>query len=218
MDEPIKLLIVDDHEVVRRGLSDFLSPKEGVEVMGLSANAADALAQMQREVPDVALLDVRLPDLDGISLCRQIRDEHPSVRCLMLTSFPDEEAMLQAIVAGAAGYLLKEVRLDHVLYAIKKVAAGDSLLDPSLVRKVTKRLREGNKARQLDLLTDQERKVFDRMASGATNREIGEELSLAEQTIKNYASNVLTKLGLARRAQAGALAADMQRRTSERPY
>lgn len=207
---PIKVLIVDDHEVVRRGLCDYLDPKAEIEVVGEAGTAAEALASLDRAVPDVVLLDVRLPDLDGISLCRQMKDLHPTIRCLMLTSFSDEEAMLQAIVAGAEGYILKEVRLDEVLSSIKKVMQGNSLLDPGLVRKVTERLRTGDRGRQLGALTEKERRVFDLMASGATNREIGEQLSLAEQTVKNYASNVLSKLGLARRAQAAALAAELR--------
>lgn len=207
---PIKVLIVDDHEVVRRGLCDYLSPKDEIEVVGEAGTAAEALASLDQAVPDIALLDVRLPDTDGISLCRLLRDSHPSIRCLMLTSFSDEEAMLQAIVAGAQGYLLKEVRLDEVLSSIQRVAGGESLLDAGLVRKVTERLRAGSSGHPLSALSEKERLVFDLMSSGATNREIGEQLSLAEQTVKNYASNVLGKLGLARRAQAAALAADLR--------
>lgn len=216
-DGVIKVLIVDDHEVVRRGLTDYLEAQDGIEIIGDAASAEGALGVMDRGVPDVALLDVRLADGDGISLCRQIRDRHPSVRCLMLTSFPDDEALLQAVIAGASGYLLKEARLDEVLHAIERVASGDVLLDPTVVRKVTERLRTGDRRRHLDALTTQERKVFDLMASGATNRQIAGQMFLAEQTVKNYASSILNKLGLARRAQAAAFAAELDRDRRKSP-
>lgn len=204
----ISVLLVDDHEVVRRGLTDYLRSKEGVRVVAEAATGAEALVAVEQHGPDVAILDIRLPDMDGVTLCRQIRDSRPSTACLMLTSFPDEDAILQAAIAGASGYLLKDVRLGAVLDAIRLVAAGESLLDPQVVARVVNRMRHNDKSGRLKELTPQERRVFDLMAKGETNRAIAEELSLAEQTVKNYSSNVLMKLGLARRAQAGAFAAD----------
>lgn len=204
MADPIRVFLVDDHDVVRRGLHALIDEAEDVEVVGEAASAGMALAGISREQPDVAVLDVRLPDGSGVEVCRDIRSRHPEVNCLMLTSFSDDEALFDAIMAGASGYLLKDVR-DHDLVAtIRRVAAGESLLDPALTGKVLERLRRGNEPDdpRMASLTDQERLILEHVAEGLTNRQIADQVHLAEKTIKNYVSTILNKLGMSRRTEA----------------
>jgi len=200
-----RVLICDDHEVVREGLRGLISRQEGMSVVGEAATVAEAIAAAARTKPDVVVMDVRLPDGSGIEACRAIREAHPETKMLMLTSYADDEALFAAIIAGASGYLLKQTRGQAVVDAITAVAAGRSLLDPEVTGKVLARLRESRaEDPAFATLTDQERKVVAGLAEGKTNREIGEELFLAEKTVKNYVSRILEKLGLSRRAEAAA--------------
>jgi DNA-binding NarL/FixJ family response regulator len=196
-DESIRVLLVDDHEIVLHGLSEFIGSQEGLVVSASATTAASALDALSAGPTDIALLDVRLPDMDGISLCREIRSRHPDTRCLMLSSFGSEEATLEAVVAGASGYLLKDSALDVVVDMIRAVAAGKTLLDPALTSKALDELRR-RKVDPTANLTSQERRVLDLLSEGLTNDEIAERLHLAPQTIKNYVSTVLTKLGMRR--------------------
>ncbi|MFO7778759.1 MAG: response regulator transcription factor [Nitriliruptoraceae bacterium] len=199
----IRVFLVDDHEVVRRGLKDLLDAEEDIDVVGDAATAGMALAQIARTAPDVAVLDVRLPDGNGIEVCREVRARDPRIACLMLTSFGDDEALFDAIMAGAAGYLLKDIRGNDLIDAVRRVAAGDSLLDPSLTGKVLERLRRGDEEDpRLKALSEQERKILALIAEGLTNRQIAERMHLAEKTVKNYVSNLLSKLGMSRRTEA----------------
>lgn len=199
----IRVFLVDDHEVVRRGLKDLLDAEEDIDVVGDAATAGMALAQIARTGPDVAVLDVRLPDGNGIEVCREVRARDPRIACLMLTSFGDDEALFDAIMAGAAGYLLKDIRGNDLIDAVRRVAAGDSLLDPSLTGKVLERLRRGDEEDpRLKALSEQERKILALIAEGLTNRQIAERMHLAEKTVKNYVSNLLSKLGMSRRTEA----------------
>ena len=199
----IRVFLVDDHEVVRRGLKDLLDGEEDIDVVGDAATAGMALAQIARTSPDVAVLDVRLPDGNGIEVCREVRARDPRIACLMLTSFGDDEALFDAIMAGAAGYLLKDIRGNDLIDAVRRVAAGDSLLDPALTGKVLERLRKGDEEDpRLKALSDQERKILALIAEGLTNRQIAERMHLAEKTVKNYVSNLLSKLGMSRRTEA----------------
>ncbi|PZT69048.1 DNA-binding response regulator [Streptomyces sp. SW4] len=212
-DGQIRVFLLDDHEVVRRGVHDLLSGEDDIEVVGEAGTAADALARIPATRPDVAVLDVRLPDGSGVEVCREIRSRDESVRCLMLTSFADDEALFDAIMAGAAGYVLKDIRGGELLTAVRDVAAGRSLLDPVATARVLERLRDGGGARgddRLSRLTDQERRILELIGEGLTNRAIGERLHLAEKTIKNYVSSLLSKLGMQRRSQAAAYVARMQ--------
>jgi len=198
-----RVFLVDDHEVVRRGLKDLLDAEEDIEVVGDAATAGMALAQIARTAPDVAVLDVRLPDGNGIEVCREVRARDPRIACLMLTSFGDDEALFDAIMAGAAGYLLKDIRGNDLIDAVRRVAAGDSLLDPALTGKVLERLRRGDEEDpRLKALSEQERKILALIAEGLTNRQIAERMHLAEKTVKNYVSNLLSKLGMSRRTEA----------------
>lgn len=200
-----RVLICDDHEVVREGLRGLIGRQEGMSVVGEAATVAEAIAAAARTKPDVVVMDVRLPDGSGIEACRAIREAHPETKMLMLTSYADDEALFAAIIAGASGYLLKQTRGQAVVDAITAVAAGRSLLDPEVTGKVLARLRESRaEDPAFATLTDQERKVVAGLAEGKTNREIGEELFLAEKTVKNYVSRILEKLGLSRRAEAAA--------------
>jgi DNA-binding NarL/FixJ family response regulator len=205
---PIRVFLLDDHEVVRRGVRDLLESEGDVQVVGEASTAAEALARVPAVRPDVAVLDVRLPDGDGVSVCRELRSQLPDLACLMLTSFADDEALFDAIMAGAAGYVLKQVRGADILGAVRTVAAGGSLLDPRTTARVMERLRTQTTATDpLAGLTDQERKILDLIGEGLTNRQIGERMFLAEKTVKNYVSNLLAKLGMERRTQAAAFVA-----------
>ncbi|MGQ0432315.1 MAG: response regulator [Microthrixaceae bacterium] len=203
----VRVFLLDDHDVVRRGLRDLLEG-EGMEVVGEAATAEEALSRIPPTRPDVAILDVRLPDGDGVEVCRDIRSTHPEIQCLMLTSFADDEALFQAIMAGAAGYLLKQVKGSDIADAVRRVSEGQSLLDPAVTARVLDRLRHGPEEDEaLARLTDQERRILELIAEGLTNRQIAERIHLAEKTIKNYVSNVLSKLGMERRTQAAVYAA-----------
>jgi len=206
----IRVFLVDDHEIVRRGVRELLSVQDDFEVVGEAASAAEALARVPAARPDVALLDVRLPDGDGVSLCRELRERMPGMAFLMLTSFADDDALFDAIMAGASGYVLKQVRGSDLVEAIRAVAAGGSLLDPRAATAVLERLRAPKPVDPLAGLTDQERSILQLIGEGLTNREIGERMFLAEKTVKNYVSNVLSKLGLQRRTQAAIVAAEVR--------
>jgi two-component system, NarL family, response regulator DevR len=201
-----RVFLLDDHEVVRRGIQELISAEEDLEVVGEAANAAEALTRIPLARPDVAILDVRLPDGDGIEVCREIRSTDPEIACLMLTSFADDEALLAAIVAGAAGYVLKQIRGSDLVGSIRKAARGESLLDPLLVAKARARLGRDEQDEQLGRLSPQERRILDLIAEGKTNREIAGALYLAEKTVKNYVSNLLLKLGMKRRTEAAVFA------------
>ena len=189
---PIRIFLLDDHEIVRRGIADLLSVEDDMEVVGEAGTAAEALRRIPAARPDVALLDGRLPDGSGIDVCRDIRSSHPEIRCLILTSYDDDDALFAAVMAGAAGYLLKEIRGSSLLDGIRQVKAGRSLLDPTVTERVMQRLRVGpQQDPRLAGLTDRERDILDLIAEGLTNRQIGERLFLAEKTVKNYVSALL---------------------------
>jgi len=199
----ISVYLVDDHEVVRQGLRALLSSADDIEVVGEAGSVGMALSQVVDDPPDVLVLDVRLPDGSGVEVCREVRSRHPEVAAVMLTSFADDEAVYEAIMAGAAGYLLKETRGMDLVGAVRRVAAGESLLDPAVTGKVLARLREPDQEDpRLAELTDQERRILALVAEGMTNRSIGEELHLAEKTVKNYMSSILRKLDMDRRTEA----------------
>ncbi|UGY95144.1 response regulator transcription factor [Streptomyces gobiensis] len=207
------VFLLDDHEVVRRGVHEMLAVEPDIEVVGEAGTVADALVRIPAARPDVAVLDVRLPDGSGVEVCREIRSGDEDIKCLMLTSFADDEALFDAIMAGASGYVLKAIRGAELLQAVRDVAAGKSLLDPVATQRVLERLRDGGRAKgdeRLAHLTEQERKILDLIGEGLTNRAIGERLRLAEKTIKNYVSSLLAKLGMERRAQAAAYVARIQ--------
>jgi two-component system, NarL family, response regulator DevR len=207
--DPIRVFLLDDHEVVREGVRALLDAADGIEVVGEGASVAEALARIPACRPDVALLDVQLPDGSGVEVCRTIRSDQPDVRALMLTSFADDEALFEAILAGASGYLLKQVRGTDIVEAVRRIAAGDSLLDPALTARVLDRMREPpQEDERLARLTGQERAVLALIAEGLSNREIGERMFLAEKTIKNYVSAILSKLGMQRRTQAAVFGAE----------
>ncbi|MEJ7584882.1 MAG: response regulator transcription factor [Acidimicrobiales bacterium] len=199
----VRVFLLDDHEVVRRGLRDLLEAEDDLDVVGEAGTAQEANERIPACLPDVAILDVRLPDGDGVEVCREIRSSHPDIACLMLTSYADDEALFSAIMAGAAGYVLKQVRGTDLVDGVRRVGRGESLLDPSLVSRVLERLRHPPEPDELAGLTDQERHVLDGIAEGMTNRQIGEGLFLAEKTVKNYVSNLLAKLGMSRRRSGG---------------
>jgi DNA-binding NarL/FixJ family response regulator len=204
----IGVFLLDDHEVVRRGVRDLLESEPDITVVGEAGTAAAALARIPALKPDVAVLDVRLPDGDGVSVCREIKSKVPEVACLMLTSFGDDEALFDAIMAGAAGYVLKQIRGTDLVGAVRTIASGHSLLDPEAASRVMRRMREqAERADPLSGLTDQERRILRLIGEGMTNRQIGERLFLAEKTVKNYVSGLFAKLGMERRAQAAAYAA-----------
>lgn len=207
----IRVFLLDDHEVVRRGVHELLSAEGDIEVVGEAGTAADALVRIQATRPDVAVLDVRLPDGSGVEVCREIRSRNESIHCLMLTSYADDEALFDAIMAGASGYVLKAIRGGELLTAVRDVAAGESLLGPVATAQVMERLRGGARTDgRLATLTEQERRILDLIGEGLTNRQIGEQLHLAEKTIKNYVSSLLSKLSMQRRSQAAAYVARMQ--------
>jgi DNA-binding NarL/FixJ family response regulator len=198
----VRVALVDDHEVVRRGLRDLLDGEPGIEVVAEAGGVEEAMARVSATSPDVVVVDVRLPDGDGVSLCRALRQLDPAPRCLVLTAFDDERALVEAIMAGASGYLLKQVRGQDLVDAVREVAAGRSLLDPVTTAHVLDRMRESAKADELAGLTERERDVLMLMGEGLTNRQIAERLFLAEKTVKNYVTSVLAKLGMERRTQA----------------
>ena len=204
---PIAVFLLDDHEIVRRGVRDLLEAEPDITVVGEAGTASSALARIPALKPDVAVLDVRLPDGDGVSVCREIRSRMPEVACLMLTSFGDDEALFDAIMAGAAGYVLKQIRGTDLVGAVRTVASGQSMLDPAVTQRVLERIRSGVEApNELKSLTEQERRILMHVAEGLTNREIAAKMFLAEKTVKNYVSSLLAKLGLERRTQAAVLA------------
>ena len=203
-----RVFLLDDHEIVRRGVRDLLEAEDDLTVVGEASTGAQALDRIPVARPDVAVLDVQLEEGTGIEVAREIRSRHPEVRCLMLTSFADDEALFDSIMAGAAGYVLKQVRGNELVDGIRRVASGQSLLDPAMTTRVLDRLRHGQQQdERMASLTSQERKILDLLAEGLTNRQIGERLHLAEKTVKNYVSNVLMKLGMERRTEAAVYAA-----------
>ena len=205
-----RLLVVDDHEVVRQGLVAMLDRRPGFQVVAEAGNAAEAVEMARRFKPDLVVMDVRLPDGSGIEACREIRAEFPETRVVMLTSYPDEEAVFSAIVAGASGYLLKQIRARDLVSALEAVGRGESLLDPAVTEKVLERVRRiatGGKSDDLAQLTAQEQKILLLVAEGKTNKEIAAEVFLSDKTVKNYVSSILSKLNLQRRAQAAAFVA-----------
>ena len=209
-DGPIRVYLLDDHEVVRQGLRALLEAAGGIEVVGESGSAVEATSRIPAAKPHVAVLDARLPDGSGIEVCRTVRGVDPSIQALILTSYDDDEALFAAIMAGAAGYVLKEIRGSALVDGIRRVAAGQSLIDPTLTAKVLERVRMGpTVAPELADLTEQERKLLALIAEGLTNRQIGERMFLAEKTVKNYVSSILAKLGLERRTQAAVLASKL---------
>lgn len=204
----LKVLLVDDHEVVRAGLKGLIDAHDDLTVVGEADTAEEAVRRVGYDDPDVVVLDVRLPDESGIEACREIRSRFPQVRVLILTSFADEEALMAAILAGASGYVLKRVKGTDLVEDIRRVGAGESLLDPEMTDRLFERLRSGPREDPLlTTLTQQERKIVNHIAEGKSNREIAEEMFLAEKTVKNYVSNVLTKMGMSRRSEAAAYVA-----------
>jgi two-component system, NarL family, response regulator DevR len=214
----IRVFLLDDHEVVRRGIRELLFVEPDLTVVGEASTGEEAFEKVGQTKPDVAVLDVRLgngdDDRGGIEACREIRSAYPDVSCIMLTSFADDDALFASIMAGAAGYVLKQIRGTDLVDGIRRVAAGESLLDPSVTARVLDRLRNppSDEPSLIDQLTPQERRILDLIAEGKTNRQIGEAMYLAEKTIKNYVSNMLTKLGMSRRTEAAAYAARLAER------
>jgi len=207
----IRVFLLDDHELVRRGISALLSAEDDIEVVGEASTAAQAKGRIRATTPDVAVLDVRLPDGSGIDVCRDIRSALPETRCLMLTGYDDDEAIYAAVLAGASGYVIKDIRGSGLVDAVRAVAAGTSLLDPALNRRVVERISTRHDTDpRLQSLTLRERQVLPLIAEGLTNREIGDRLGLAEKTVKNYISGLLSKLGLQRRTQAAVLHLESQ--------
>jgi two-component system response regulator DevR len=207
---PIRVFLLDDHEVVRRGLKDLLEAEGDIEIVGEAGTVAEATARIPALRPHVAVLDARLPDGSGIDVCRDVRSVDPTIRALILTSYDDDEALFAAILAGAAGYVLKQIGSSDLVDGVRRVAAGQSLIDPSLTARVLERVRNGPaEHEELASLTDQERKILALIAEGLTNRQIGERMYLAEKTVKNYVSSILAKLGLERRTQAAVLASKL---------
>ncbi|WP_172601972.1 response regulator [Quadrisphaera granulorum] len=214
---PVRVFLLDDHEVVRRGVADVLSTDEALTVVGEASTAAEALARVPALRPDVAVLDVRLPDGDGVSVCRELRSQLPELKVLMLTSYSDDEALMDSIMAGASGYLLKQVLGQDLVAAVRTVAAGGSLLDPRATSLVMERLRRGAEdPGPLAQLTEREREVLTLIGEGLTNRQIGERLFIAEKTVKNNVSQLLAKLGMERRTQAAVLATELKGSTELR--
>ncbi len=208
----VNVFLLDDHEIVRRGLRELLEAEDDITVVGEAGTADEARRRIPATRPDVAVLDVRLPDGDGVEVCRDVRSEHPEVACLMLTSFADDEALLAAVMAGAAGYVLKQVKGHDLVEAVRTVAAGGSLLDPAVTARVLERVggiegADDDPDEDIASLTPQERRILSLIGDGLTNRQIGDEMHLAEKTVKNYVSNLFAKLGMSRRSQAAAFAA-----------
>jgi two-component system response regulator DevR len=215
----LRLLVVDDHEVVRQGLVALLDRRPGFQVVAEAGTVEEAIAQARLHQPDIVVMDVRLPDGSGVEACREIRAELPGTRVIMLTSFPDDEAVLSAIVAGAAGYLLKQIRARDLVAALEAVGRGESLLDPAVTERVLERVRRiatGAIDDELGVLTPQERKILMLVAEGKTNKEIAADVFLSDKTVKNYVSSILSKLNLERRAQAAAYVAKHRNSRSDR--
>ncbi|MCY9783439.1 response regulator transcription factor [Nocardiopsis sp. EMB25] len=213
----VRVFLVDDHDVVRRGITALLEDEEGIEVVGEAGTASEALGRVPAARPDVAVLDVRLPDGSGVEVCRELRSRFPELACLMLTSYDDEEALHEAVLAGASGYVLKQIHGSDLVGAIRTVASGESMLDPHSTALVMRRIREGaGSADPLSELSVQERRVFELIGEGLTNRQIGERVFLAEKTVKNYVSSVLSKLDMRRRSQAAAYAARLKAEAARR--
>ncbi|GGT40389.1 response regulator [Streptomyces chromofuscus] len=217
-ESPIRVFLLDDHEVVRRGVHDLLDDEPDITVVGEAATAEQALVRVPALRPQVAVLDVRLPDGDGVTVCRELRSRMPDLACLMLTSFDDEEALLDSIMAGASGYVLKQIQGSDLVSAVRTVARGQSLLDPSATTRLMARLRGGGRPEPepepdvLPGLTDREREILALIGEGLTNRQIGQRLYLAEKTVKNHISRMLAKLGVERRIQAAVIATQAQDR------
>lgn len=213
----IRIFLVDDHEIVRRGVADLFEDELDLEIVGEAATVAEALARIPVKRPDVAVLDVRMPDGNGVELCRDLRSQLPELKCLILTSYSDDEALFNAIMAGASGFVLKQVLGNELISAVRRVGAGESLLDGRTTAALMKRIRQGRDAHSpLSELTDQERAVFELIGEGLTNRQIAARLFLAEKTVKNYVSHLLAKLGMQRRTQAAVLAAELKSRKPPR--
>jgi two-component system, NarL family, response regulator DevR len=209
----IRVFLLDDHEIVRRGLKELLESEGDIEVVGESGLAQEAARRIPALRPDVAVLDGRLPDGSGIDVCRDVRSQHPEIKALILTSYDDDDALFAAIMAGAAGYVLKQVRGNDLIETVRRVAAGQSTLDPAVTAQVLDRLRKGpEEDPALASLTDQEKRILELIGEGMTNRQIGEAMFLAEKTVKNYVSTLLSKLGLERRTQAAVFATKHPRR------
>ncbi|MGY0071519.1 response regulator [Streptomyces sp. QTS137] len=215
-DRPVRVFLLDDHEVVRRGVHDLLNDEPDITVVGEAATVEQALVRVPALRPDVAVLDVRLPDGDGVTVCRELRSTLPELACLMLTSFDDEEALLDSIMAGASGYVLKQIQGSDLVTAVRTVASGQSLLDPSATTRLMARLRQEKEPQEeqdaLPGLTEREREILALIGEGLTNRQIGQRLYLAEKTVKNHISRLLAKLGVERRIQAAVIATQAQDR------
>ena len=209
---PLKVLIVDDHDIVRKGLATLLSRQEDLVVAGEAGTAAEAVEKASELAPDVVVLDIRLPGESGIEACRDIRAHNPNIKVLMLTSYSDEEAVMGSIMAGASGYLLKEIRSQEIVEAIRRVGQGQSLLDPAVTNRVLEQVRRGRLQDPLAQLTEQEQRILELIAEGDTNKEIAREVNLSDKTVKNYVSNILGKLEMSRRSQAAAYMADRRAR------
>jgi two-component system, NarL family, response regulator DevR len=201
-----RVFLLDDHEVVRRGVRELLEAETDMEIVGEAGTAEEALARIPATAPEVAILDVRLPDGDGVEVCREVRSLHPEVACIMLTSYSDDDAVYAAIMAGASGYLLKQVRGTDLIEGVRRVARGESLLDPGVTARVLDRIRHREQVDELAALSNQEQTILELIAEGLTNRQIGERMFLAEKTVKNYVSNLLGKLGMERRTEAAVFA------------
>jgi len=207
----IRVFLVDDHELVRRGITALLNAEPDIEVVGEAGTAAQARTRIRATSPDIAVLDVRLPDGSGIDVCRDIRSDNPEIKCLILTGYDDDEAIYAAVLAGASGYVIKDVQGSGLLESLRKISAGKSLIDPSLSKRVVERIKETHKSDpRLESLSAREREILPLIAEGLTNREIGVRLALAEKTVKNYISGLLSKLGLQRRTQAAILHLESQ--------
>jgi two-component system response regulator DevR len=215
----IRVFLLDDHEIVRRGVRELLEANDDIEIVGEAGTAEEGMARIPALKPDVAVVDMRLPDGNGVEVCREVRSRDETIQCLVLTSFADDEALFDSIMAGAAGYLLKQIKGTDLVDAIRRVASGQSLLDPNVTARVLERLRKGpEEDERLARLTEQERKILDLIAEGLTNRQIGERMFLAEKTVKNYVSNLLSKLGMERRTEAAVFAAKLpQKRRTDGP-
>jgi two-component system response regulator DevR len=210
-EQHVRIFLLDDHEVVRRGIAELLGGVPGFEIVGEAGSVEQALSRVMAAKPDVAVLDARLPDGSGIDVCREIRSALPNTYCLILTSSDDQDAVLSSVLAGASGYVLKEVRTSGLVDAIRQVALGRSLIDPAVIAQVMDRVREGtNSDSRLTSLTQREREVLDLIADGLSNRQIGERMFLAEKTVKNYVSSLLGKLGMERRTQAAVFGAEVR--------